>query len=137
METQQQQQQEQQAGRRPQSANGQANSRTQTTPQYYQPDVDIYESEKELILVADLPGTSQEKVSVQYENGRLTLEAAVDDRPQAGIVAREYGIASFYRSFEIFEAIDLDEAKAVYADGVLTLRLPKLRAKQARKIAVQ
>ena len=132
-----QQHQDQRAGREPQAASTHTNGRAHTNPQYYQPDVDIYESDKELILVADLPGTSQEKVSVQYENGRLTLEAAVDERPQPGMVSREYGVASFYRSFEIFEAVDLDGASAVYAEGVLTLRLPKLRAKQAKRIEVQ
>ncbi|MFN8389865.1 MAG: Hsp20/alpha crystallin family protein [Bdellovibrionota bacterium] len=106
--------------------------------QYFRPDVDIYDSENELIFVADLPGSSPEGMHVDFENGKLSIRAEAAPRtPQdVKMLVREYSVADFHRTFEINEAVDADNAKAEYRDGVLTLRLPKARA-NAKKIPVQ
>ena len=49
---------------------------------------------------------------------------------------REYGVGDYYRSFQVSEAIDAGKISAEYADGVLTLHLPKAEAVKPRKIAV-
>lgn len=105
--------------------------------EHYHPDVNIEESENELILRADLPGTTSDDISVNFDDGYITLEAKVPPRDLGGKpLRREYGIANFYRRFEIREAVDTESATADYSDGVLTVRLPKLRSKQAKRIAV-
>ena len=53
-----------------------------------------------------------------------------------GYFLREYGVGDYYRSFQISEAIDAGKISAEYADGVLTLHLPKTEAVKPRKIAV-
>jgi len=98
--------------------------------QRFNPEVDIYETEQELVLMADLPGVAQQDLQLEVERGILTLEAE-----QAAVegAARK----AFYRQFKLSERIDADAGVAELKDGVLTLRLPKTEAAKAKKIAVK
>ena len=108
-------------------------------PEYYKPDVDVSENEREFIFTADIPGSTADSIDVKYENGKLEIRASVEKRAvtEGRQLTREYSVADFYRSFEVGEALDADQAQAEYKDGVLTLRMPKLKSAQAKKIAVQ
>ena len=105
---------------------------------YYRPNVDILERGDELIVMADVPGTSAEQISIDFEDGTLTIHAKVPTRDAPDeYLAREYGIGDYYRTFRVSEAIDASKISAGYADGVLTLHLPKTEAVRARKISVR
>lgn len=105
---------------------------------YYEPDVDAYETETEVVFLADLPGATSEGLNINFEKGRLTIDATVPERQKAegSCLVCEYGVGSYFRSFELNESVDVDNAKASFVDGVLTLRIPKRRP-QAKKITVQ
>ena len=94
------------------------------------PAVDIYETERELVLQADLPGIPEQSLQLEVNRGILTLEAE-----QAAVegAARK----AYYRQFKVSERIDADAGSAELKDGVLTLRLPKKEAAKAKKIAVK
>jgi HSP20 family protein len=104
----------------------------------YRPNVDILEERDELLVVADVPGAARDSIDVKFEDGMLELYAAVPARPDDGrtCLLREYGVGDYYRSFQVSEAIDAGKISAEYADGVLTLHLPKAEALKPRKIAV-
>ena len=104
----------------------------------YRPNVDILEQGDELLVLANMPGAKSDTIDVHFEDGTLEIHAAVTPRQNDGqtCLLREYGIGDYYRSFQVSEAIDAGKISAQYADGVLTLRLPKTEAVKPRKIAV-
>ena len=94
------------------------------------PDVDIYETEQELVLLADLPGVAEQNLQLEVNRGVLTLEAEMAAVEGAARTA-------YYRQFKVTERIDADAGSAELKDGVLTLRLPKAEAAKPKKIAVK
>lgn len=104
----------------------------------YRPSVDILEQGDELLVLADVPGAKSDAIDVKFEDGMLEIYAAVTPRRDAGsrYLRQEYGIGDYYRTFQVSEAIDAARISAEYADGVLTLHLPKAEAVKPRKIAV-
>jgi HSP20 family protein len=104
----------------------------------YRPNVDIVEKADELLLVADMPGTRGEEIDVRYEDGQLSIRAPVIGRQADDVrfLLREYGVGDYFRTFRVSEQIDASRIAAGYADGVLTLHLPKVEAAKPRKIAV-
>jgi HSP20 family molecular chaperone IbpA len=106
--------------------------------QFYRPDVDILELADELVVHADVPGARSEDVDINFEDGALTIFAKVAERPASGpVLAREYGVGDFRRTFRVSEQIDASRISAQYQNGVLTLHLPKAERARPRKIQVQ
>lgn len=104
----------------------------------YRPNVDILEKADELVVVADVPGTRPEAIDIDFDNGELTIHARVPPRNEdVDFLLHEYGVGDFYRTFRVSEAIDASRITAEYADGVLTLHLPKAEAVKPRKISVR
>ncbi len=106
----------------------------------FTPAVDIIEAADEFRLIADVPGVRAEDVDIAYKNGRLTLRAAVRERPEAPnrrLLRREYAVGDFHRSFTVGEGIDTQKIDATVADGVLTVRLPKARAAKLHRVPVR
>lgn len=104
----------------------------------YTPRIDIWESDEELVLSADLPGVSPEDLDIQFENRELRIYGKVGPRHEDhNFLWGEYGIGDFYRTFTIGETIDSKRISAELQDGVLTLHLPKTEAVKPRRIAVK
>src|SRR5207248_9604453 len=104
---------------------------------HFVPRVDIYETEHELLLLADVPGVRPEDVNLHYEKGELVLHARV--RPRHGreeFMLQEYDEGDFYRAFSISEQIDASRIEATCKNGVLTVHLPKTEAVRPRQIKV-
>jgi HSP20 family protein len=106
--------------------------------QFYRPNVDILEKADELLVLADLPGASKDQIDINFDKGELSLHAAVPLRQgrDQQYLAHEYGVGDYYRTFRIGETIDPQRISADYADGVLSLHLPKAESAKPRKIAV-
>ena len=116
----------------------------QTTPEstrsglFFTPRVDIYETDDELTLYADLPGVACQDVDLHYENGELILHGRVRLRqPEGNSFLQEYEVGDFYRAFAIHESIDGQRIGAECKNGVLTVHLPKTEAVRPRQIKVQ
>jgi HSP20 family protein len=104
----------------------------------FTPRVDILETDKELLLVADLPGVKGEDVELHFEKGQLVLTGRVKQRTgDKPFALREYEEGDFYRAFAIHESIDASKIEASCKNGVLTVHLPKVEAVKPRQIAVK
>ncbi|MCC6898180.1 MAG: Hsp20/alpha crystallin family protein [Polyangiaceae bacterium] len=107
------------------------------TRQTAAPRVDVYENEREILLVADLPGVSKDALTIQAEGDTLTLEARRSDPATGTALFRESPPRDFSRSFGISPRIDRDRIEAKLEGGVLYLHLPKHPALTPRKIPVR
>jgi len=103
---------------------------------YVTPKVDIYETENELVLVADVPGVTKDGVDLKLEDGVLEVTA---HRPSSDAtpVYSEYRTASYYRAFSLSDDIDSGNINASLQDGILTVSLPKSPKAKPRKIEVK
>ena len=107
----------------------------------WMPPVDIRESENELSLSFEIPGVSPEQIELTTDNGILTVrgekseERKEDEQRQYHLVERSYG--SFSRSFRMPKNLDESKIEASFANGILTVRIPKAALPQPRKIEVR
>ncbi|HXO44857.1 MAG TPA: Hsp20/alpha crystallin family protein [Candidatus Cybelea sp.] len=103
------------------------------------PAVDIYETENELVVKADLPDVSEKDLDVRIENNTLTIrgerkfEKKVEEENYLR-VERTYG--SFSRSFSLPNTVNSEAIKADYKNGVLTVELPKRAESKPKQIKV-
>jgi HSP20 family molecular chaperone IbpA len=104
----------------------------------FTPAVDIFETDKEITLLADMPGVKAGDLDIDLHDNVLTLNAEVQAPEGDGEldVIREYRTGKYYRQFTLSQVIDQAKIMAELKDGVLRLRLPKVEAAQPRKIAV-
>ena len=103
------------------------------------PAVDIYETEHELVVKADLPEVDPKGLDIRVENNILTLrgerkfESKVSEDKYLR-VERTYG--SFSRSFALANTVNTEAIKADYHDGVLTLSIPKREEAKPKQIKI-
>jgi HSP20 family protein len=103
------------------------------------PAVDIYETEHELVVKADLPDVKPEELDIRVENNILTIrgerkfEKKVNESNYLR-VERSYG--AFSRSFSLANTVNTEAIKAEYKNGVLTLSVPKREEAKPKQIKV-
>ena len=105
----------------------------------FTPAVDIFETEREITLLADIPGVKAKDLNIDLRENVLTLtgEVASPESPDELDVLREYRTGKYFREFSLSEVIDQPKIEAQLKDGVLRLRLPKVEAAKPRKISVK
>ena len=103
------------------------------------PRSDIYETQKEIIVLADVPGANEKTVDITLEKNVLSITAYVEPAIPSGfeVAYAEYEEGDYQRSFRLSDEIDRDKIEAVVSEGVLRLRLPKSQGAQTKKIAVK
>jgi HSP20 family protein len=103
------------------------------------PPVDIYETEQELVVKADLPDIKPEELDIRVENNILSIrgerkfEKKVNENDYLR-VERSFG--SFTRSFSLANTVNTEAIKAEYKNGVLTLSIPKREEAKPKQIKV-
>jgi HSP20 family protein len=107
----------------------------------WSPAVDIYETENELVVKADLPEVDAKNVGIQLENGTLTLkgERKFEEQKngQKGFHRIERSYGAFVRAFSLPDTVDGEKVKADYKNGVLTITLPKKEVAKPKMINVE
>jgi HSP20 family protein len=104
----------------------------------YEPAVDIWESDEELVLLADVPGVSNDDVEIDLHDDVLTIDARVSPNDYEGLrpLYSEYNVGNYHRRFNLGETIDQSKISAALEEGVLKVTLPKREKAKPRKIKV-
>ena len=105
----------------------------------FTPAVDIFETEKEITLLADMPGVKAEDLMIDLRDNTLTLsaDATTVDNSDQEVLLVEYETGKYYRQFTLGELIDQANIDAKLNDGVLRLKLPKVEKATPKKITVK
>lgn len=105
----------------------------------FTPSVDIFETERDLTLLADLPGVKAENLTIDLRENTLTLtgEVAPLETGNEQDILTEYETGKYYRQFSLSNVIDQSKINAKLTDGVLRLTLPKVEEAKPRKIEVK
>jgi HSP20 family protein len=103
------------------------------------PAVDIYETENELVVKADLPDVNEKDIDVRVENNTLTVRGErkfqeKTDKDNFLRVERTYG--AFSRSFSLPNTVNNEAIQADYKNGVLTVTLPKRAESKPKQVKV-
>ena len=122
------------------SATGEANvgrEQTRSGENFGLPPVDIYEDERGLVVIADLPGVEAGALDVGVERGVLTIRGRASHLVTGQPLYREYELTGFYRQFQLPDEVDAARIEAELKNGVLFLRLPRTERAQPRRIEVR
>jgi HSP20 family protein len=104
----------------------------------FTPNVDIFEDDQQITLLADMPGVTPGDVSIDLNDNVLSISGEV--KPFEGgnesDVLIEFEIGRYYRQFTLSEVIDQSKIEANHENGVLRLALPKAEKAIPRQITV-
>jgi HSP20 family protein len=104
------------------------------------PACDIFEDQDGIKIVAEIPGVNREDVKLSLENNTLTIrgekkQVAEEKTERVHRYERSYGV--FERSFALPSTVDSERVDAEYANGLLTVTLPKIERAKPREIQVR
>ena len=105
----------------------------------FTPAVDIFESEQEITLLADMPGVSSHGVTLDLNNDELKVMGDVERQKSEHetFLLQEYETGRYQRHFSLSDRIDQSKISATMKDGVLRLVLPKVEKAKPRRIEVK
>ena len=115
------------------TANGNGDTRTWIPP------VDVWETADEVVYAFDLPGMSEEDVSVELDEGTLTISGArerTDEVSNDSLYRYERRFGSFSRTIGLPQGVTDDSVRAEYKNGVLEVRVTKPEQPKPRRIQI-
>jgi len=112
--------------------------RSATTEAVLRPPVDIHETADELLLRADMPGVTRERLEVRVDGNNLLIEGSIGIAPQEAMTAvyADVRATTYRRQFVLSNELDSAGIAANLQNGVLTVRLPKRAEHKPRRIPV-
>jgi HSP20 family molecular chaperone IbpA len=116
-----------------------ANVERTSSREVIRPAVEINDSETEILLTAEMPGVDEGHADVTLERNVLTVSGTAAPVQPEGfeLVYSECLVADYERSFTLSDKIDRDGIEATVKNGVLILRLPKVKEAQVKKIGIK
>lgn len=109
------------------------------TMQNWVPALDVWETEDELVYAFDLPGIPQDKISIEYEDGALTVTAEREREQQVQedrFFRFERRFGTFTRTIGLPQGIDENGINAQFRDGVLEVHVAKPEQSKPRRIQI-
>jgi HSP20 family protein len=107
--------------------------------QSWVPALDVWETESEIVYAFDLPGIPEDKISVEFEDGSLTVSAERERTQQASderFYRFERRFGTFSRTIGLPQGVDEGAINADYSDGVLEVHVRKPEQQKPRRIQV-
>lgn len=106
---------------------------------YFVPAVDIFETDQEVTVIAEMPGVTAGGIEVTLDDDVLTIKGRKEaaEHPNARILLQEYEPGNYQRRFTVAETIDQEKIKASLNNGLLKVVLPKTEPAKPRKIEVR
>ncbi|MGH9323434.1 MAG: Hsp20/alpha crystallin family protein [Vicinamibacteria bacterium] len=105
----------------------------------WSPAVDLYESDKSLILKAELPEVDQNDIELNIDDDRVTLRGQrrmKEELSEKQFLRMERAYGPFHRTFELPASVDAEKVKAEFKRGVLTVVMPKRASEKGRQIPI-
>jgi HSP20 family protein len=105
----------------------------------WKPVVDIYDSEKAIVVNAELPGVSKENITLDVKENILTLKG--ERKPDEEVRKENYYrmercFGSFERAFTLPSTVDPGKITANFKDGILKIEIPKPEEKKPKQISI-
>jgi HSP20 family protein len=109
------------------------------SPRTWVPAVDVWETESELVYAFDLPGIPEDKISLEFEDGALTVSAERERKTELSddkLYRFERRFGTFTRTIGLPQGVGEEQIKADYHDGVLEVRVAKPEQSKPRRIQI-
>jgi HSP20 family protein len=103
------------------------------------PAMDLLETDEQFVLRADLPGLSEDDVSIELEDNILTVSGerkAEHEEKREGFYRMERSYGAFSRSLTLPKGVDPEAVTAAFDRGVLEVRVPKPEQRKPRRITI-
>ena len=103
------------------------------------PAMNVIEGEDYLLISAELPGVPKDSVKITVENGVLAVSGEKKndaEETQKGFHLMERRFGAFHRTVTLSRKLDASKAEASYADGVLTIRIPRSEEAKPRELEI-
>jgi len=110
-----------------------------TAPPNWKPAVDILESDGKVVIQAELPGVKREDISVDVQEGVLTLKGERKEEKEtkeSNYYRRERFSGTFQRQFSLANDLDHEHITADFKDGLLKVEIPKREEEKPKQITV-
>lgn len=107
---------------------------------HWSPSVDMYETDRDVVVVAEVPGLRADELNVNVRHNVLTIAGRTSEQKEeqgAQFYRRERRWGSFHRSFQLPAEVDAERARAEYRHGVLEVRLPKVEDAGFKNVRVE
>ncbi len=101
--------------------------------------IDVYETPEEIVIKSPVAGVTPKDLDVTIGNDMVTIKGRRDNEvvSKENYIFQELYWGPFSRSVILPSEIELNEAKAILKDGILTIRLPKVEKETAKKLSIQ
>ena len=106
----------------------------------WSPAVDIYETDENIVMKAELPGIDKKDVSIEVKDNMLVLKGErkfEKEIKEENYHRMERAYGSFQRTFTLPNVVDKDRVSAKYKDGVLEITLPKIKEAKPKQVKVE
>jgi HSP20 family protein len=101
------------------------------------PAVNVYETEEQYLLRADVPGVDPKDLDLSVAENTVTLTGKRNDEQDVRYYRRERPVGSFTRTVTLAERIDGNKVKADYKNGVLNVVVPKMESAKPKSIEIK
>ena len=106
------------------------------------PEADVLETEREILVMMDVPGSTPDEIEIVLENNVLTVngerrQPTTQENEKAAFHLAERRYGQFSRSFILPRDVDQDAIQASFENGVLTVTVPKSEKARRRRIEIQ